>query len=59
MRAKIRKIHRLRQPAQRRAENKEPDRDENHYPAAVKIAQLAIKRRHHGRRQDIGGDDPA
>ena len=44
--------------AQHRARDEQADRREHHDAAAVDVGELAVERRHHGRGQQIGDDDP-
>ncbi len=50
--------HRRRQAAERRAQKEDDDRADQRTSAADDVGQLAVKRRHHGRTQQIAGDDP-
>ena len=50
--------HRLRQPAQRRPDQEEHERDLEDALAAVEVAELPVQRPDHRRRQQIRGHDP-
>ena len=50
--------HVLRDPAERRADEEDHDRDLQRHLAAVEIAELPVERPGDGRRKQIRGDDP-
>ena len=50
--------HVLREPAQRRADEEDHDRDLQHELAAVQVAEFAVERADHRAGQQIGGDHP-
>ena len=48
-----------RRPRQHRAGQEDQDRGQEHGLAPVHVAELAVQRRRRGRREQVGGDDPA
>jgi hypothetical protein len=50
--------HVLRQPAERRADQEDRDRDEEERLPAVDVAELAVERHGHRRAEHVGGEDP-
>ena len=51
--------HHVRRDRRRsRAGDEQADGEQDHRAAAADVGQLAVKRRHRGRGQQIGGDDP-